>query len=161
MKARQDLNKSTVLMLHYDDLISHVVLQSLCQWFVVSRPWNCHLCELSWLWRKRWKSLLGVSRDFKVQVDNYLKEKRREDLENMLFVLETEVLLVVLRGPETSSAHIWYMQVAHTEESHMLFFWKHSSGLECFQLSDCKHEHSWCECANGQKYHRETPGSGA
>jgi len=38
MKARQDLNKSTVLMLHYDDLISHVVLQSLCQWFVVSRP---------------------------------------------------------------------------------------------------------------------------
>ena len=41
-----------------------------------------------------------------MQVDNYLKEKRREDLENMLFVLETEVLLVVLRGPETSSAHI-------------------------------------------------------
>lgn len=33
MKARQYLNKSTAVMLHYDDLISHVVPQSLCRLF--------------------------------------------------------------------------------------------------------------------------------
>lgn len=52
------------------------------------------------------KSLLGVSCDVKVQVGNYLKEKRREDLENLVCLTNSKVLLMVLRGPEASSAHI-------------------------------------------------------
>lgn len=73
MKARQFLNKSTVWMLHYNDLVSHVVLQSLCQLFVASR--NFPLCKSSWLWRGRQKSLLG--HDIKVEMEKYLKEKLR------------------------------------------------------------------------------------
>ena len=44
MKARQYLNKSTVLMLHYDDLVSHLVLQSLRQLFQDPKTFLCVSC---------------------------------------------------------------------------------------------------------------------
>lgn len=60
MNTRQYLSKSTVLMLHYNDLVSYVMLQSLCQFSCFKT--ESFLCiKLYWLWRGRWKSLSRVA----------------------------------------------------------------------------------------------------
>lgn len=78
VKARLCLNKSIVLMLCYN-LNSHVILPSLglVSFIRTLEVFKSSLCKLSQLQRGRWKILLGVSHDVKVQVHNYLKEKSR------------------------------------------------------------------------------------
>lgn len=104
-----------MLILHYDDFDSHVILPSLAlvSCFKTLEVFKSSLCKSAWSQKGRWKILLGVSHEVKVQVYNYLKEKWRTWKYVVCFPV-FKVLLMVLKGPEMSLPitdtrrwHIW------------------------------------------------------